>query len=91
MTNEIKAILNKYNLLIDNVYQDNLDFLNAKQDAELIDILVINDYDLSVKKQFDFLSACYELNELNNNTEYLTYILDDTLYLTTQKAINEFA
>lgn len=91
MTTEIKAILKKYNLINDNIYEDNLDYLTEKQAEKITDILVIYDENISVKKQFDFLSACYELNKLNNANEYLTYILDDTLYLTTQKAINEFA
>jgi uncharacterized protein YfkK (UPF0435 family) len=90
MTTNIKAILKKYNLINDNIYEDNLDNLTEKQTEKITDILVIYDENLSVKKQFDFLSACYELNALNNSNEYITYRLDDTLYLTAQKALNEF-
>lgn len=92
MTQEVKNILEKYDILQDNLYEDNLDFLSEEEKAKLTDILIIYE-EFTRDTQIKLLMCANELNALNNDTLYLTYTLNtddyEFLYLTTLHVVNE--
>lgn len=86
MTNDIKKILEKYNLLEDNIFEDNLDNVNTD---EITDILIIFD-NATNEQKIKCLHCANELNTIKNrDTLYLTYtLINNETYLTTLNVVN---
>lgn len=86
MRKDIEKILSKYDLLTENIFEDNLDNIDT---SKLTDILIIFDNATS-EQQIRCLNCANELNTIKNrDTLYLTYTLaNNETYLTTLNIVN---